>query len=137
MWFLLVPQELVEAVGRASAVVLMTPPSEGRAHDMIGTILAAANTKQKARRRPVGHPCLCLRACNLRVWPHTVYRLLHSLAIADRGSLSPRSTCTHPHTMCCNMFFAHTNPPSPLLFLSHTPSLSPSPFCLSHSLAHT
>lgn len=40
-------QEIVEAVGRAAAIVVTMPPSQGRAHDMLGTILASVKPKQK------------------------------------------------------------------------------------------
>lgn len=40
-------QEIVEAVGGASAVVVTMPPSTGRAHDMLGTVLASVKPKQK------------------------------------------------------------------------------------------
>lgn len=40
-------QEIVEAVGRAAAIVVTMPPSAGRAHDMLGTVLASVKPKQK------------------------------------------------------------------------------------------
>ena len=40
-------QEIVEAVGRAAGVVLLAPPSQGRAHDALASVLASASAKQR------------------------------------------------------------------------------------------
>ena len=40
-------QEVIEAVGRASGLVVMAPPSTGRAHDALAGVLAALTSKQQ------------------------------------------------------------------------------------------
>eukprot|EP00899_Mesostigma_viride_P006094 jgi/Mesvir1/15486/Mv20021-RA.2 len=41
------PQELVECVGRANVLVIMSPPTQGNRGAAVGTVLAAATSKKK------------------------------------------------------------------------------------------